>query len=194
MDHAFLLAITGYPLTLFSRSMFISTCTLYALLSSALLAVTTTALAGEIHFRPEKFFAGHTRSSGVFRNTIGESEQHFTTDCRGRLHRSTLYLDQRFHYDDGHTQERHWQIRKVDAVHYIGSANDVVGEARGEVSGSRFHFVYIVALNLKNPLLNVQLDQIMTLHRDGTLVNRATIRKFGFPLSRVTEQFRPIGP
>ena len=79
-------------------------------------------------------------------------------------------------------------------MHYIGSANDVVGEARGEVSGSRFHFVYIVALNLKNSLLNVQLDQIMTLHRDGTLVNRATIHKFGFPLSRVTERFRHIGP
>ncbi len=148
--------------------------------------------AAERQFRPEKFFSGHTRSTGVFRNTIGKPEQRFTTDCRGETRGITLYLDQLFRYDDGHTQERHWQIRKVDATHYIGRANDVVGDARGEVTGSSFHFAYTVALNAKNPLLNVRLDQTMTLRPDGTVDNQATIRKVGLPLSRVTERFRRV--
>ena len=154
------------------------------------LAVVSTASARAAQFQPEKFFAGHTRSSGVFRNTIGKAEQRFTTDCRGRIRGDTLYLEQRFRYEDGRRQERHWQIRRVDAVHYVGRANDVVGEARGKVSGSSFRLVYTVALNPGNPLLNVRLDQTMTLRRDGMLDNRATIRKAGFPLSRITERFR----
>lgn len=179
------------PLTPRLSYMFIST-RRFASLLGVLLAITTAVSASETQFQPEKFFAGHTRSAGVFRNTFGKPEQRFTTDCRGRMRGSTLYLDQRFRYHDGRTQERHWQIRKIDAVHYIGRANDVVGDARGEVTGSSFHFVYTVALNPGNPLLNVRLDQTMTLRRDGIVENSATIRKMDFPLSRVTEQFRRV--
>ncbi|MDQ6655716.1 MAG: DUF3833 domain-containing protein [Verrucomicrobiota bacterium] len=117
-----------------------------AVLLGILFAIQTRASAAEPQFRPEQFFAGHTRSSGVFRNTVGKPEQRFTTDCHGRTRGNTLRLDQRFRYDDGHTQERHWEIRRVDAVHYVGRANDVVGEARGEVTGASFHFAYVVAL------------------------------------------------
>jgi len=159
---------------------------------SALVAVTTTVSAAEPQFRPEKFFDGHTRSTGIFRNMVGKPEQRFTTDCRGRTRGRTLYLDQRFRYEDGRTQERRWQIRQVDATHYIGRANDVVGEARGKVTGSSFRLVYTVALKPGNPLSNVRLDQTMTLRRDGTVENHATIRKLGIPLSRVTEQFRRV--
>ncbi len=156
------------------------------------LVIVVPVSAAERQFHPEKFFSGHTRSTGIFRNTIGKPEQRFTTDCRGRTRGNTLYLDQRFRYDDGRTQERHWQIRKVDATHYIGRANDVVGDALGEVTGSSFRFLYTVALNPKNPLLNVRLDQTMTLRRDGTVENQATIRKVGLPLSRITERFRRV--
>ncbi|MGI8481434.1 MAG: DUF3833 family protein [Chthoniobacterales bacterium] len=161
-------------------------------LLATLLVITTTVSARELQFQPEKYFAGRTRSTGVFRNTIGKPEERFSTNCRGRMRGSTLYLDQRFRYDDGRTQERHWQIRRVDATHYLGRANDVVGAARGAVTGSSFHFVYTVALNRGNPLLNVRLDQTMTLRRDGILENHATIRKIGVPVSRVTEQFRRV--
>ena len=162
------------------------------LLLGASLALATTMSAAETQFHPEKFFAGHTRSTGVFRNAVGKPEERFATDCHGKLHGNVLQLDQRFRYDDGRTQERHWQIRRVDATHYLGRANDVVGEARGEVTGSSFHFIYTVALDPGNPLLNVRLDQTMTLRRDGILENHATIRKIGVPFSRVTEQFRRV--
>ncbi len=161
------------------------------------LAVFITLMACSAHAAPatplriEKFFAGHTRSSGVFDNTFGKP-QHFTTNCHGRMHGHTLWLDQRFQYDDGHTQDRHWQIRRIDDRHYLGRANDVVGEAHGEVAGSRFRFSYIVALKAGNPFFNVRLDQTMTLLRDGTVLNRATIRKLGLTLSRVTERFRRV--
>lgn len=145
--------------------------------------------ADQPQFAPEKFFAGRTHSSGVFENTIGKPRQRFTTECRGRLRGNTLLLDQLFHYDDGRTQERHWQIHRIDATHYDGRANDVVGVARGEVSGSTFRFRYVVALKPGNPFLNVRLDQFMTMRPDRILENHATIRKLGFTISRVSERF-----
>lgn len=156
------------------------------------IATAVSVCARETQFEPEKFFAGRTRSSGVFRNNIGKPQQHFTTECRGRVLGSTLRLDQSFRYDDGRRQERHWEIRRLDANHYRGRANDVVGEARGEVAGSIFHFKYIVALKPGNPLFNVQLDQTMMLRQDGLVENHATIRKLGFPLSRIIEKFRRV--
>jgi len=162
------------------------------LLAALLITSTPDALAAETRFRPEQFFAGRTRSSGVLANTVGKPRQRFTTECRGRRRGDTLWLDQIFRYDDGRTQRRHWQIRRFDAVRYVGRANDVVGEARGKVDGATFQFAYTVALKPGNPLFNVRLDQTMTLQRDGTVENRATIRKLGVVLSRVTERFRRV--
>ncbi|MFN2476423.1 MAG: DUF3833 family protein [Chthoniobacterales bacterium] len=158
----------------------------------ALLICASDASALDTQFRPEKFFAGRTVSSGVFHNTVGKPEQRFTTECRGRMRGRILWLDQVFRYDDGHTQQRHWQIRRVSANQYVGRAIDVVGEARGEVAGPTFHFNYAVALNPGNALLNVRLDQTMTLRRDGHVENQATIKKLGVVLSRVTEEFRRV--
>lgn len=155
-------------------------------------AFLSSAHAKEPEFRLEKFFAGHTRSSGVFYNTIGPREERFTTDCHGRLRGGVLFLDQLFRYADGHTQRRRWEIRRVGGHRYVGRANDVVGEARGAVSGARFRFRYVVALKKNNPFFDVHLEQTMTLRRDGVLDNRATIRKLGLLLSRVREEFRRV--
>jgi hypothetical protein len=165
---------------------------LSVLLAALLIISALDTAAAEMQFRPEKFFAGRTRSSGVFANTVGKPRQRFTTESRGRRRGDTLWLDQIFRYDDGRTQRRRWQIRRIDAVHYVGRANDVVGEARGKVDGATFQFDYTVALKPGNPLFHVRLDQTMTLQRDGTVENRATIRKLGVVLSRVTERFRRV--
>ncbi len=64
-------------------SMFPST----RLFLGASLALATTVSAAETRFQPEKFFAGHTRSTGVFRNAVGKPEERFATDCQGKIAR-----------------------------------------------------------------------------------------------------------
>lgn len=161
-----------------------------AITCSVLVVASSYASAADKQFQPERFFAGHTRSKGVFENTVGKARQQFTTDCHGIVRGDILALAQQFRYGDGHTQQRHWQIRRLDSTHYEGRAEDVVGVARGAVVGNAFHFSYVVAAKPGNPLFNVELDQTMTLRRDGVLENHATIRKLGFTISRVTEFFR----
>jgi len=76
------------------------------LLVALLISSALDAAAVETRFRPEQFFAGRTRSSGVFANTFGKPHERFTTECRGRRRGDTLWLDQIFRYDDGRTQRR----------------------------------------------------------------------------------------
>jgi len=105
-----------------------------------LISMSAHISAAEPQFRLEKFFAGRTRSAGIFDNTVGKSHQRFTSECHGKTRGRTLWLDQRFRYDDGRKQDRHWQIRRIDDRHYIGRASDVVGEAQGEVTGETLRF------------------------------------------------------
>lgn len=143
-------------------------------------------------FAPERFFAGRTFSSGVFENVAGKPRERFRTVAHGRLRGDVLTLRQKFTFENGRTQERLWQIRRVGNGEYEGVANDVVGVARGRATGNTFRFRYTVALKPGNPLFNVRLDQVMTLRVDGVLENRAVISKLGVKVSEVTEQFRRV--
>jgi len=55
--------------------------TLCILLAALLISLALDAAAAETRFRPEQFFAGRTRSSGVFANTFGKPHERFTTEC-----------------------------------------------------------------------------------------------------------------
>lgn len=171
----------------------LSISTLSILLFAGCAAVPPVAqIKNNPRFEPEKFFAGHTRSSGIFENRIGKSQQRFSTDAAGQLRGNLLTLHQTFRYEDGRTQQRQWQIRRLDAHRYEGTANDVVGYAHGTIAGDTFRFSYTVALKPGNPFFTVRLEQVMTLRGDGTVENRATISKFGLTLSDVTEHFRQV--
>lgn len=139
---------------------------------------------------PAAYFTGQTSSRGVFENRAGEPARRFTSTANGHWEGGALTLDQAFVYEDGKTQERHWRIRRLDAHRFEATANDVAGIARGEAYGNAFRWEYTVALSPGNPLMNVHLTQWMYLEPGGrTMVNRATIKKFGVELAQVTEYF-----
>ena len=147
-------------------------------------------------FDPVVFFTGRTRSWGVFENRAGQPARRFSTVCDGRREADgTLVLDQTFTYEDGKVQQRHWRIRRLDAHRYMATANDVVGTGEGEAYGNAFRWEYTVALSPGNPLGNVRLRQWMYLQVGGqTMVNRASVLKFGVLVAQVTEEFRREGP
>ena len=142
-------------------------------------------------FDPQAFFAGRVHSWGVFENRAGAPTRRFTTASVGRWEGNTLLLDQKFTYQEGTHQQRHWRIRRVDDHRFEATANDVVGTATGEAYGNAFRWEYTVALKPGNPLFDVRLKQWMYLQADGrSMVNRATVSKFGVEVAQVTEYFR----
>ena len=142
-------------------------------------------------FDPILFFTGKTHSWGIFENRAGQPSRRFQTACVGHLEGAVLVLDQDFTYEDGHHQQRHWRIRRVDSHRYEATANDVVDTGTGEAYGDAFHWNYTVALKPGNPLFNVHLEQWMYLQEGGrTMLNRGTVRTLGVEVAQLTEQFR----
>ena len=141
-------------------------------------------------FDPVRFFTGHVQSWGVLENRSGEPTTPITTDCLGNPD-GTDGVHMMQHLTEGaKSQVRAWHMRRVTASRYEATANDIVGTAAGDVSGRVFHLRYTLALAPGNALKNVSMDQWMYLMDDGSLVNRATVSKFGTILAEVTEHFR----
>ncbi len=145
-------------------------------------------------FEPDKYFTGHVRSWGVTENRAGEPKSRFTTESFGKRDANgDVTIEQTFHYDDGRTQQRKWQVHRIDAHHYEATANDVVGKARGEAHGNVFRWEYTIALKPGNPFANVRLHQWMYLPEGTeTMFTRVTVKKFGIRIAQVTESFQRV--
>ncbi len=144
-------------------------------------------------FEPEKFFTGRTESTGVMENRSGAPVKRVATQTEGVWKDGILHLEQDLVFGDDPPTHRSWRLRRMDAHHLEGTANDMVGQARGEIYGNTFHWTFTLATSPGNPLANVRMSQWMYLQPDGrTMVNHTTITKAGVVLRQVTEQFRKV--
>lgn len=139
---------------------------------------------------PDKYFTGHTHSSGVMENRAGAPTRRVTTETSGHWEGGTLHMEQKLTFGNGNTQRRSWRLRRLDAHHFAATANDILGTVRGEAYGNVFHWSFTLALSPGNPLANVRMSQWMYLQPDGrTMINHTTIRKAGLVVAQVTEAF-----
>ena len=145
-------------------------------------------------FKPDEYFLGQVRSWGVTENRSGEPRSRFTTESIGTREASgDVKIEQTFHFDDGRTQRRVWQVHRIDEHRYEATANDVVGKARGEADGNAFRWEYTIAVKPGNGLSHVHLRQWMYLPEGTeTMFTRVEVRKFGVVLQRITESFRKV--
>lgn len=107
---------------------------------------------------------------------------------------STPWLDERFTYSDGTQQRRVWRLTRQADGRYTGDADDVAGVASGQTSGNAFQWAYTLKLPVDGQVYEVQFDDWMYLVDDKTLLNRATMSKFGIRLGEVTLSFQKLAP
>ena len=98
-------------------------------------------------------------------------------------------LDESFQWSDGKTEKRVWKIRK-DGDRYIGTAGDVVGEARGEASGNALRWSYVLALPVGDSTYNMDMDDWMWMIDEKTMANRTTMTKLGVRVAEISIFFR----
>jgi hypothetical protein len=101
-----------------------------------------------------------------------------------------LTLDEQFHYDDGSTQRRVWHLARAADGRWHGRAADVKGEALGEVVGNTLRWRYTLLLPVDGNTYKMVFDDWMFLIDDCTMINRASMSKFGVELGQVTLMFR----
>jgi hypothetical protein len=137
----------------------------------------------------QQYFNGTLDAWGMFQDRSGEVIKRFKVVIKCSWKDDVGTLDEDFVYSDGSTQKRIWTLKKQSNGEYIGTADDVVGEAVGVISGNALRWKYVLALPVGEKIYNVNFEDWMFLMDDKVMLNRAVMSKFGFRLGEVTLSF-----
>ncbi len=135
------------------------------------------------------YFNGPVEAHGMFQDRNGQVIKRFVVQIESKWQGNQGTLDERFKYDDGTTQQRIWRLTRHADGRYTGRADDVVGEALGQVSGNALNWAYTMQLPVDGKVYEVQFDDWMYLIDERVMLNRAVMSKFGFRLGEVTLSF-----
>ncbi len=138
----------------------------------------------------EKFFVGTVDAWGMFQQRDGTLVKRFQVVIESKQIDGQLVLDERFRYDDGSTQQRIWRLRKQADGSWVGKADDVEGEAIGKLAGNVLNWRYSLLLPVDGKIYSMQMDDWMYLLDENTMLNRASMRKFGVEVGQVTLFFK----
>jgi hypothetical protein len=167
----------------------------------ALFAIAIAALAGcasvdVSEYRAEKpvldlaqYFNGTVDGWGMFQKRSGEVVKRFHVVIDAKWQGDTGVLDEHFSWSDGTTSRRVWTLTRQADGRYAGRADDVVGEASGEIAGNALRWKYVLALPVDGRTWHVDFDDWMFLIDDKVMINRAAMSKWGFHLGEVTLSF-----
>ena len=136
------------------------------------------------------YFNGKLDAWGLVRNRSGKVVKRFRVEMIGTWQGSTGTLEENFTYADGSKSRRVWNISKIDANHYRGTAEDVVGEAVGEARGNALRWRYVLAVPVDGKTYNVNFDDWMYLMDNEVMLNKSGMSKYGVGLGEVTVSFR----
>lgn len=146
----------------------------------------------EPKFVLEEYFEGRAEASGIFYDRFGDIRRQFTVDIEGTVDGDRLTLVEDFVYDDGETERRVWNLTRTSPTTYEGTADGVIGKAKGEIAGNAFHWEYTFDLKMKDRTIRVHFDDWMFLQPNGVVMNRATVSKWGFELGTAVISFRKL--
>ena len=135
------------------------------------------------------YFHGELEAWGMFQNRSGEVVKRFHVAMTGTWDGDVGVLDERFTYSDGSTERRVWTLRKQADGSWRGTADDVVGEAIGQVAGNALNWRYQLRLKVDDSTYVVDFDDWMFLMDGQVMLNRARMSKWGIDLGQVTLSF-----
>ena len=140
-------------------------------------------------FRPEEYFAGQGRATGIIQFRSGHPRRSFTLDISGTWNGAELVLDEEFRFDDGEVLNRGWNFKKIDEHRYEGTAEDIVGPAIAEASGQAFYITYSMAVKTQDRRIVIHFKDWSWLQPNGMLINVAKMYKFGIHVGGLTAFF-----
>ena len=140
-----------------------------------------------------EYFSGTIDAYGIFTDRSGSVVKRFTVLIEANWKvvdgKKVGVLDESFEYSDGTKQKRIWTLTEQSPGNYIGRADDVVGDAQGQLAGNALNWTYTLALPVDGTIYNVQFNDWMYLVTPKVMLNKAKMSKFGIDLGEVTLSF-----
>lgn len=134
---------------------------------------------------PEEFFNGLLTAHGVVKDRSGKVIRYFNAEIQAYWEGSVGTLKEDFVFDDGEKQQRIWTLMNQDQGQYVGTANDVVGDAKGEVSGNTMFMQYMLEVPYGDSMITLAIDDRMYLVDNYTLINESKMSKLGFEVGEI---------
>lgn len=141
-----------------------------------------------------QYFQGQTKGWGMVQDWKGEVTRRFVVTIEGRFEGDQGVLDESFVWSDGEKQKRIWRLKRLGPGLWSGAADDVVGQAKGEIRGNALRWQYTLAVPVDGRSIELQFDDWMHLIDNEVMINKATMTKFGIPVGQVTLAFRRPQP
>ena len=126
---------------------------------------------------------------GIFQDRSGEVKRRFHVLIEARWQGDVGTLDEHFTWSDGSRSRRLWTLTRQPDGRYVGRADDVLGEAIGEVAGNALRWRYVLALPVDARTWHVDLDDWMFLVDDKVMLNRSYMSKWGIALGEISLTF-----
>ena len=163
------------------------------LTSIAILSCSTTHISDYSKEAPklklEEYLNGTLDAYGIFQDSSGLIKKRFRCVITAQWKNNIGTLDEKFEYSDGSKSQRIWTLLKNGENTYSGTADDVIGQAKGEVSGNAFFWKYVLDLDIDGTHYHVNFDDWMYLMDSKIMINKSKMSKFGFNLGEVTLTF-----
>ena len=135
------------------------------------------------------YFNGEIKGWGMVQNRIGQVDRRFVVTIKASWSGDEGVLDESFVWSDGEQQRRIWKLKAIGPNRYIGTAEDVEGQAIGEISGNALRWRYTLRVPFRGSTINLDFDDWMFLIDDQVMLNRATFSKWGIRAGEVILSF-----
>jgi hypothetical protein len=145
-------------------------------------------------FDLKTYFNGTVDGWGIFTDRSGKVVRRFLVTMRCTWTGDDGVLDEDFVYSDGTRQKRIWRMKKLPSGRYEGRADDVLGVGAGQQMGNAFRWGYTLNLPVDDKVYEVQFDDWMYQMDEQVVINKATMRKFGFTLGELVVNFKKRAP
>jgi hypothetical protein len=131
------------------------------------------------------FFNGEIEGWGALFDYSGRQTRSFHVTLKGSWDKNNGVLQEWFVFDDGERTERRWEIDFADENSFKGLAKDVIGQAKGLQNGGAVNLNYILSVPYNNSTIDLRMDDWMYLIEDDIILNRTSMRKFGFKVGEI---------
>ncbi len=142
-------------------------------------------------FSLKEHLSGPILSEGVIYGPTGKMTNTFVAEMVGEWDGDTGTLSEHFVYSNGVEQHRKWYLKLGPDNTFTATADDIVGEAQGIVSGATVMLRYKIVLPPDSGGHTLSATDWMYLTRDGAIINKSEMRKFGIKVAELVATMRP---
>jgi uncharacterized protein YcfL len=140
-------------------------------------------------FIVEEALAGTLTGQGVVTPILGEATS-FDVTIAGSWNGTVLTLVEDFSYPTGTRERKTWRLTRTAPGEYVGTREDVIGQARAWQDGTSLRLEYSVLLDTPAGKVQTHFQDVLYWRDDRSIENKATVSKWGLRLARVELQLR----